>query len=54
MRKFTVNAESSTRIYKNWIIEANDEQQAIILFAKKVNKEVGQSRKIKCEIQCIK
>lgn len=54
MKKFTLNAESSTRIYKNWIIEANNKQEAILLFADKVNKEVRQLRKIKCEIKCIK
>jgi len=54
MKKFTLNAESSTRIYKNWIIEANDQKEAILLFAEKVNKEVNQLRKIKCEeIKCI-
>lgn len=49
MKKYRLSAETSTRIYKNWIIEAESKQKAISIFLDKIHKRISRLRNLKCE-----
>jgi hypothetical protein len=50
MKTYSLSAETTTRIYKNWIIEAVNKRQAISIFSCKVHKNIDRLRNIKCEL----
>lgn len=50
MKKYSIDAETSTRIFKKWIIEAQNEKQAISLFAVKIQKNIKDLKKVKCKV----
>lgn len=46
MKKYSVSAETSKRIFKNWMIKANTKNKAILLFAGKVNRNANELKNI--------
>lgn len=49
MKTYSISAETSTRIFKKWLIEAKNEKSAILLFADKIHRPLKSLKNVKCE-----
>jgi hypothetical protein len=50
MKMYSISAETSTRIFKKWLIEAKNKQSAIALFADKIHRPLKSLKNVRCKL----